>query len=88
MPDARSLPQTSGPAPKVEREERERDERLRSALEWERFEAWCESNDLPSPPVTYDGIALVALYVTYLAATGRNAATTARALLRARDKKD
>jgi len=71
-------------APKSERGQRGRDERLKEALEWQRFEEWCASNDLPRLPATSEALALVALYLTHLAATGRNAASLARALLRSR----
>jgi hypothetical protein len=74
--------------PRLEREKRERDERLRAALEWDRFEAWCASNDLRSTPATPEAVALIAVYITYLGATGRNVATVARALLRDRERKE
>jgi hypothetical protein len=60
----------------------ERDTRLRRALGWRRFEAWCVANGLHSPPVTSDAVILVALYVTHMAATRRHVLTVARALLR------
>jgi hypothetical protein len=75
---------SSAAAPKSERTQRGRDERLKEALEWQRFEEWCASNDLPRLPAPSEAVALVALYVTHLAATGRNAAALARALLRSR----
>jgi hypothetical protein len=75
---------SSEPAPKRERAQPGLDERLREALEWRRFEEWCASNGLPRLPATPEAVALVALYVTHLAATGRNAAALARALLRSR----
>jgi|HubBroStandDraft_1064217.scaffolds.fasta_scaffold08998_2 hypothetical protein len=80
--------QTSGPAPRIEREVRERHERLRTALEWQRFETWCASNGLRSSPATPEAMALIAVYVTYLVATGRNVATVARTLLRDRERKE
>lgn len=72
----------SGPAPKGERDEHARDERLRTALGWEQFESWCASNGLRSPPGSREAIGLVAVYVTFLAASGRNVVAVARALLR------
>jgi hypothetical protein len=78
----------SGPAPGGEQDERPRDERLRTALGWEPFEAWCASNGLRSPPGSRDAIGLVAVYVTFLAASGRNVAAVARALLREREGKE
>jgi hypothetical protein len=54
------------------------------ALGWEPFEAWCASNGLRSPPGSREVIGLVAVYVTFLAASGRNVAAVARALLRER----
>jgi hypothetical protein len=80
--------QTSGPAPRIEREKRERYEWHRTALEWQRFETWCASNGLRSSPATPEAVALIAVYITYMAATGRNVATVARALLRDRERKE
>jgi hypothetical protein len=74
--------------PGLEREKPERHERLRAALEWQRFETWCASNDLRSSPVTPEAVALIAVYITYLAATGGNVAAVARALLRERERKE
>lgn len=76
----------SRPAPKYEREEREREQRLMSALDWHRFETWCASNGLRSLPVTPEAIGLLALYITHMAATGRSVATVARALVRGRGR--
>jgi hypothetical protein len=74
----------SAASSKTERGQRGRDERVKDALEWQRFEEWCAANDLRPAPATSEALALVALYVTHLAATGRTAATLARALLRNR----
>jgi hypothetical protein len=84
VPPAPEDTQTSGPAPRIKREERERHERLATALEWKRFETWCASNGLRSSPATPEAVALITAYITYLAATGRNVAIVARALLRER----
>jgi hypothetical protein len=75
-------------APKIEREKRERYEWHRTALEWQRFETWCASNGLRSSPATPEAVALIAVYITYMAATGRNVATVARALLRDKERKE
>jgi hypothetical protein len=72
----------SGAAPRGEQDEHARDERLRTALGWEPFEAWCASNGLRSPPGSREAIGLVAVYVTFLASSGRNVAAVARALLK------
>jgi hypothetical protein len=71
----------------VEAGEHEQDERLRTALGWGRFETWCAANGF-RPATTRETIAIVALYMTYLAATGRSVALIARALLRLRDERD
>ncbi len=83
-PGAPSDERGSGPAPRYEREEREREQRLMMALDWHRFEMWCASNGLRSLPVTPEAIGLLALYITHMAATGRSVATVARALVRDR----
>jgi len=93
---AQTTPQgTSGtparrPAARVEAGERQRqqDQRLKSALEWQRFEAWCASHGLGPPPAAREMIAIVALYMTYLAANRRSITAIARALLGNRDRRD
>jgi hypothetical protein len=87
-PPSSSETRASGPAPAGEPDEHARDERLRTALAWEAFEAWCASNGLRPPPGSRDAIGLVAVYVTFLAASGRNVAAVARALLRDREGKE
>src|SRR5580658_3080006 len=82
-PSSSSDTRTSGPAPRGER-----DERLRTARGWEPFEAWCASNGLRSPPGSREAMGLVAVYVTFLAASGRNSAAVARGLLREREGKE
>ncbi|MGH7437331.1 MAG: hypothetical protein ACRENE_16765 [Polyangiaceae bacterium] len=59
-----------------------REEGLKAALEWQKFEAWCTSNGLRHVPPSPEALGLIGLYITYLAATGRNIATVARALVR------
>jgi hypothetical protein len=76
----------SGPAPRGEPGDPERDERIRTALVWSRFETWCASHGLRAPPASGEAVALVAVYITFLAASGRNVAVIARALLRAREE--
>lgn len=71
--------------PKIEAEDREPDERLRSALGWYGFESWCAANGFRPLANTSQTVATVALYMTYLATTGRSLAIIARALLRMRD---
>jgi hypothetical protein len=68
--------------------ELERDDRLRAALGWHRFEAWCASHGLGPPPAPPEAIAVVALYMTFLAATRRSVTFVARALLRNRERKN
>jgi hypothetical protein len=84
-PPSSSDTRASGPAPRGERDDHARDERLRTALGWEQFDSWCDSNGLRPPPGSREAIGLVAVYVTFLAASGRNVAAVARALLRARE---
>ena len=72
----------------VEARDRERDERLKTALGWYRFETWCDDNGFRTLAATRETIATVALYMTYLAATGRSVAINALALLRQRDGRD
>jgi hypothetical protein len=87
-PPSPSDTRASGPAPRGERDDHARDERLRTALGWEQFDSWCASNGLRSPPGSREAIGLVAVYVTFLAASGRNVAAVARALLRERAGKE
>jgi len=77
-------PQTSGEGLKIDRTEAERDERLRSALEWDGFESWCASMGWRSPSATREAIGLIAAYITFLAVHGRHLGAVARAILRAR----
>lgn len=87
MAAAPSGTRASGTAPTGEQGEREREryERIRAALVWPRFETWCTSHGLLPPTPSDEAIALVAVYITFLAASGRNVAIVARALLRARE---
>jgi hypothetical protein len=81
---------TGEPTPRTDRDLHEQDERLKRALGWDEFETWCTSNGLRglrSPPATPEAVALVARYITYLVATGRNVTTAARLLLRNREPK-
>ena len=59
---------------------------MRSALDWDAFEAWCLSSGLRAPPSSDEAVGVVAVYLTFLAARGRNLALVARALLQAREK--
>src|SRR5215472_7381426 len=72
----------------IEASERERDQRLRTALDWRRFETWSASNGFGPVDAPRETIGIVALYMTFLAATGRSMAIVARALLRLRDRDD
>jgi hypothetical protein len=82
---ATTLPETPAP-PSRSTQRRERDQPLPTGLEWHRFETWCASNGLHAPAASPEAVAVVALYVTYLAATGRSVATIARQLLHDREK--
>jgi hypothetical protein len=73
---------------KIDANEWDPDERLRSALGWYRFEAWCAANGFRPLANTSETIATIALYMTYLAASGRSLALIARALLRLRDPRE
>ena len=73
---------------KIEVDEWSPDERLRSALGWHRFEAWCAANGFRPLANTSETIATIALYITYLTASGRSLALIARALLRLKDERD